>query len=128
MPFCLQAYSFTLLTLAWSMVEVPRYLYLATSSLNTDIYLLKWLRYTLFMVLYPAGISGEVWCILNALDYVKKNHVWSMSLPNTYNFAFNYHLFLVVAITCIYPYGAYVLYSHMLKLRRKKLSPKAKQQ
>eukprot|EP01138_Halocafeteria_seosinensis_P015014 gb/GECG01015326.1/.p1 GENE.gb/GECG01015326.1/~~gb/GECG01015326.1/.p1 ORF type:complete len:221 (+),score=16.96 gb/GECG01015326.1/:1-663(+) len=119
-------YAFTLLTISWSAVEVPRYLYLACNTLGMNLFLLKWLRYTLFAVLYPSGITGECWCIYAALEYIKQNRVWSMALPNTYNFAFNYHLFLIIALTCVYPYGSYIMYSHMLKQRKKQLL-KAKQ-
>ena len=50
---------------SWSLVEVPRYLFYLTAILTGDAtkgtpYPLFWLRYSLFAVLYPTGISGEL--------------------------------------------------------------------
>ena len=49
---------------SWALVEVPRYLYLAvnTACKSADMqppWMLHALRYNLFMLLYPSGISGE---------------------------------------------------------------------
>jgi very-long-chain (3R)-3-hydroxyacyl-CoA dehydratase len=47
--------------LSWSLVEIPRYAYYAVNLIApTSIpYFLTFLRYSLFMVLYPSGISGK---------------------------------------------------------------------
>ena len=44
---------------SWACVEVPRYLFYAV-NLFTEVvpYPLFFLRYNLFMVLYPSGITG----------------------------------------------------------------------
>ena len=55
-------WSLYLMVISWSLVEVPRYLfyvYAQFKSIETP-YALFWLRYSLFMLLYPTGISGEV--------------------------------------------------------------------
>jgi very-long-chain (3R)-3-hydroxyacyl-CoA dehydratase len=49
---------------SWALVEVPRYLYLAVNTICKSKrvqppLLLHLLRYNLFMLLYPSGISGE---------------------------------------------------------------------
>jgi hypothetical protein len=49
---------------SWALVEVPRYLYLAVNTICKSMrvqppLLLHLLRYNLFMLLYPSGISGE---------------------------------------------------------------------
>ena len=54
-----------LMILSWSLVEVPRYLFYLTALITGDAtkgtpYPLFWLRYSLFAVLYPTGISGEL--------------------------------------------------------------------
>jgi very-long-chain (3R)-3-hydroxyacyl-CoA dehydratase len=55
-----------LAVLAWALVEVPRYaFYVAALVLPAVPFPLFWLRYSLFMVLYPAGITGE-WFTLQA--------------------------------------------------------------
>ena len=60
--------------LAWSMVEVPRYAFYIMAIYTGDStkgppYPLFWLRYSLFMVLYPMGIFGELTvCLAAAKD------------------------------------------------------------
>ena len=57
----------------WSLIEVPRYLFYLLKLLEVKIPTwLLFLRYNLFFVLYPAGISGEILTIINALPYIKE--------------------------------------------------------
>lgn len=54
-----------LMVLSWSLVEVPRYMFYFMALITGDAtkgtpYPLFWLRYSLFMVLYPSGITGEI--------------------------------------------------------------------
>jgi very-long-chain (3R)-3-hydroxyacyl-CoA dehydratase len=51
--------------LSWSLVEVPRYAFYVMALITGDAtkktpYWLFWLRYSLFAVLYPTGITGEL--------------------------------------------------------------------
>eukprot|EP00529_Nitzschia_sp_RCC80_P013865 CAMPEP_0113486298 /NCGR_PEP_ID=MMETSP0014_2-20120614/24925_1 /TAXON_ID=2857 /ORGANISM="Nitzschia sp." /LENGTH=755 /DNA_ID=CAMNT_0000379967 /DNA_START=161 /DNA_END=2428 /DNA_ORIENTATION=+ /assembly_acc=CAM_ASM_000159 len=51
--------------LSWSFVEIVRYLFYAFALVTGDStkktpYALFWLRYSLFAVLYPTGITGEL--------------------------------------------------------------------
>jgi hypothetical protein len=60
-----------LMILSWSSVEVPRYLFYLIALMTGDAtkktpYVLFWLRYSLFAVLYPTGITGEVTVFLAA--------------------------------------------------------------
>lgn len=60
-----------LMIISWALVEVPRYLFYVTAIITGDAtkgtpYPLFWLRYSLFAVLYPTGISGELSVFLTA--------------------------------------------------------------
>lgn len=62
-----------LMILSWASVEVPRYaFYLAAlvtgDSIKKTPYALFWLRYSLFAILYPTGIVGELTVFLHAAD------------------------------------------------------------
>lgn len=46
--------------LSWGLVEVPRYAFYVASLLGAVPYPLFYLRYSLFFVLYPSGILGEI--------------------------------------------------------------------
>ena len=56
---------------SWALVEVPRYLFYVTAIVTGDAtkgtpFPLFWLRYSLFAVLYPTGISGELSVFLSS--------------------------------------------------------------
>lgn len=70
--------------LAWSMVEVPRYLFYVCAIITGDAtkktpYSLFWLRYSLFAVLYPMGISGECLTMWNLLSDLSGGIGYSLS-------------------------------------------------
>lgn len=60
-----------LMILSWAFVEVPRYAFYMAALVTGDAtkktpYPLFWLRYSLFAILYPTGITGEMTCFLSA--------------------------------------------------------------
>merc|ERR1711879_534351 len=55
-----EGYIFSLLMISWSVIEIVRYSFYACSLLNVNIYIHKWLRYTLFIVLYPQEFSPRL--------------------------------------------------------------------
>lgn len=103
--------------LAWSLSEVVRYGYFAL-ALNGGVpgfegygvpRWLSWARYNTFYVLYPVGIGSE--CVL----------IWKASKEAER---------LVVragywAVLAVYVPGSYVLYTHMIKQKRKAVRGKA---
>ena len=86
--------------LSWSLVEVPRYLFYLTALITGDAtkgtpYPLFWLRYSLFAVLYPTGISGELSVFFSAAkddsflhllgsDYTTLMYGYAMAFPIIY--------------------------------------------
>lgn len=69
---------FATMLLAWSVTETIRYPFYFLALLGIDVYALNWLRYTLFLVLYPlgagseAGLSFSTLPPLNTLPYIPK--------------------------------------------------------
>lgn len=60
-----------LMVLSWALVEVPRYAFYMSALISGDAtkgtpYPLFWLRYSLFAILYPTGITGELTVFLTA--------------------------------------------------------------
>ena len=58
--------------LAWSLTEVIRYTYYATSLLGIKIRALDWLRYTTFLPLYPLGAASEAFIAFSTLPSLSK--------------------------------------------------------
>lgn len=128
-------WSFALMAISWSAVEIPRYLFYVWQLLVTPVvgpeggeptkdaatpFWLLWLRYSLFAVLYLTGISGELGQLLTSMPYVRAHGVWDIKLPNPHNIVFNYPLIQWLLLTLYVP-GSYIMYTHMLKQRKVKL-------
>lgn len=68
---CIEQWGAGLMIISWSLVEIVRYLFYVFALVTGDStkktpYLLFWLRYSLFAVLYPTGITGELTVFFNA--------------------------------------------------------------
>ena len=107
---------------AWALTEVPRYSYFAASALRGSApYCLVWLRYSTFYLLYPLGAFGEAWTLWNALPEIERTKVYSIEMPNAWNFTFNFYV-CCVFILGLYPIGLPYMYKHMIRQRKKNLS------
>uniref|UniRef100_A0A8C7YXK1 Very-long-chain (3R)-3-hydroxyacyl-CoA dehydratase n=1 Tax=Oryzias sinensis TaxID=183150 RepID=A0A8C7YXK1_9TELE len=95
--------SVLLFVTAWTVTEIIRYSFYTFSLLNHLPYLIKWARYTFFILLYPMGVTGELLTIYAALPYVQKTGLYSVTLPNKYNFSFDYYTFLILIMISYIP-------------------------
>ncbi|XP_068233960.1 very-long-chain (3R)-3-hydroxyacyl-CoA dehydratase hpo-8-like [Palaemon carinicauda] len=111
---------YPLLLIAWSVTEVVRYAFYFLNILDRVPYIIAFLRYTMFIVLYPMGISGELLCIYAALPGALKTGVYSTTMPNSINFTFNFYYAMIIFALMYIPVFP-MLYSHMLAQRRKVL-------
>jgi very-long-chain (3R)-3-hydroxyacyl-CoA dehydratase len=101
-PTVYQSTFFTLACTSWSLVEVPRYLFYAVNLMGAVPYPLFWLRYSLFAILYPTGITGELGCMYMAVAYLIGNHV--KSVAEVLNLPRNNLILLVFIVLVILTY------------------------
>eukprot|EP00164_Ancoracysta_twista_P002421 GFYU01003205.1.p1 GENE.GFYU01003205.1~~GFYU01003205.1.p1 ORF type:complete len:217 (+),score=65.11 GFYU01003205.1:62-712(+) len=109
----------TLLT-AWSVTEVVRYAFYGLNLVGDVPYVITYLRYTLFLVLYPLGVMSEMALTYLAMPFIKERQILTVTLPNWFNYSFDYYLYCGVLLV-IYPFGLWMLYSYMLAQRKKVL-------
>jgi len=109
-----------LLLFAWTITEMIRYSYYSFTLLGYLPSVLNYLRYTLFIVLYPIGVTGELLCIYRALPIVKETDLFSLHLPNKWNFSFEYY-YVLLGTFPLYVLLFPQLYFHMFKQRSKAL-------
>ncbi|RVE44788.1 hypothetical protein evm_010587 [Chilo suppressalis] len=109
-----------LCVLAWSITEIIRYSYYGLNLVNSTPQTLTFLRYSTFLILYPLGITGELLCMYHSLDEVHEKKLFTASMPNSWNYIFNFYDFLIVYMLLYIPFFPY-LFSHMLAQRRKVL-------
>ena len=127
-PLVPSSIQFASMMIVWNMSEVIRYSYYATNLMGTPIDILTWLRYTLFIVLYPIGAASELLCMGSALPAIKSNQEErSVTMPNSLNVTFNFYYFLII-IMALYLPGFPQMYCHMLKQRKKVLGRKSNEE
>ena len=107
---------------AWGLVEIVRYLYLALNMFGISPRWLTWLRYSLFYVLYPLGVYGEMKVLFDSLPTLQSKNILSFSLPNEYNFEFSFAAYIWILLYVVYLPGLYVQYTHMMHQRKKAFS------
>eukprot|EP01094_Clydonella_sp_ATCC50884_P000238 TRINITY_DN10193_c0_g1_i4.p1 TRINITY_DN10193_c0_g1~~TRINITY_DN10193_c0_g1_i4.p1 ORF type:complete len:243 (-),score=64.98 TRINITY_DN10193_c0_g1_i4:89-781(-) len=108
-------WAFPLMVAAWSVTEVVRYSFYAASQFGPAPFPLVWLRYTLFIVLYPAGVSGELLCLYSMLHVARDFGYFPLVVAE---FALTFRIFIIV-VMCLYPFGLPGLYLHMLHQRKR---------
>jgi len=108
-----------LMVSSWSTVEIVRYLYYALNSFKVIPGFLLWLRYSLFIVLYPSGVAGEVGVLYRSLPFFRDNKHLNE------NFEIIYYALVFILIT--YIPGLPFMMSHMLHQRKKMLGSHAEE-
>ncbi|KAM0268884.1 hypothetical protein ACHAQH_009887 [Verticillium albo-atrum] len=104
-PWLARSPFYTSMLLAWSVTEVIRYTYFALTLSGLQPKALVWLRYNTFFLLYPIGIASECALVYFAAEPAKE---YGELVP-----------YLSYAILAIYVPGSYILYTYMMKQRRK---------
>ena len=102
---------YVMISVAWSLAEIVRYLYYVVNVVdkNKMWYWLVWCRYSLFIVLYPIGVVGELITLWQSMEELKKvNVVKGITLSDC-----------VKVVIVGYVPGLLMLYLHLLKQRRK---------
>lgn len=100
--------AYMVLSITWSVAEIVRYGFYFLKLIKTerDIpYWVTWLRYTAFLVLYPAGLFSELYVVYLSLDSVQSRL---------------YYGFLLIALVGYIP-GFLMLYTYMISQRVKVL-------
>ncbi|XP_050071001.1 very-long-chain (3R)-3-hydroxyacyl-CoA dehydratase 2-like [Anopheles maculipalpis] len=112
----------------WSLTEIFRYSYYVAHLLLPSVpSLLVWIRYTIFIPMYPCGFLGELLCSYWAQSYIRETGKWSVELPNRFNFSFSFFYFMWIMAICYMPLFPQ-MYLHMFAQRRKVLGRGAGQQ
>lgn len=101
---------FITLCLSWSITEIIRYSYYASNlrSPTTVPYYLTWARYSLFFILYPTGVLSEMFMVY-------------LSLGEAENVVGLWYSWFLKAMLLTYLPGFYMLYTYMIKQRKKVL-------
>ncbi|CAL1525936.1 unnamed protein product [Lymnaea stagnalis] len=105
----------------WTFVEVIRYPFYMFQLVNFEIKYLTWLRYNIWIVLYPLGIVIEATIVFQSIGYFSETGFFSVALPNCSNFAFYFPYFLMMYLVALC-FGSTNNLKYMYIQRKKQLS------
>lgn len=107
---------------AWPLGEISRYpYYIANAFTSKPPYILTWIRYSMFIVLYPTGLFGEGFVIFDAMYVLRKSMETNLTdLSLKLFIASHYLLATIIAYVSLGHF--FRLYSSMLRQRKKMLS------
>jgi len=110
-PTKTQSWAFIAMATAWSLADIIRYLFYFSEAIwpsSGKPGLLRKLRYSAFILLYPIGAASEVLLVEGArrMQVMKGVFPWNHA---------------VLGILAAYPFGFLYLYGHMLRQRAKQL-------
>ncbi|KAM3182450.1 hypothetical protein ACTXT7_012348 [Hymenolepis weldensis] len=108
---------------SWCLADITRYLYYLVNIFIKPPRLLTILRYNLFLILYPTGITGEIALMWYSLPYAAKDPWLQYPLPNVFNFGFNTYQLYFLLLTLYAPCSP-LMYAHMLAQREKVMGKK----
>lgn len=111
----------SLLLLSWSVADVIRYSFYISSFVGGPGKVVLWLRYSMFLILYPLGITSEWLVYYHTLDFIDSTSLYRIELPNSWNFAFDFGTWNRFVLTLYFYFGPY-MFLHMVRQRKRKLS------
>ncbi|PSR03177.1 MAG: hypothetical protein BRD50_06270 [Bacteroidetes bacterium SW_11_45_7] len=93
---------------AWSITEIIRYFYYFQLLRESEWHPITWLRYSLFSILYPVGVIGEILIVVSVMNWIG----WQLSAGTVFPGI------VLVLYLVFFPQ----LYGYMLKQRSQKLT------
>lgn len=109
------------LFIIWATIEIVRYPYYITQILKADVPILTWLRYSLWIPLYPLGVLCEGIIVLRNIPYFEETKRLSVAMPNKWNVAFHMPTFMYLYLLMFLLPAIFLVMNYMQKLRAKKL-------
>ncbi|KAG5273527.1 hypothetical protein AALO_G00152360 [Alosa alosa] len=107
----------------WSSIEIVRYPFYMLACIDTKWKLLTWLRYTIWIPLYPLGVIAEAVAVIQSMPIFDETKLLSIPLPkglgSRLSFSYVLHLYLVLMFL-----GLFLNFRHLYKQRRKQLRTK----
>ncbi|KAL3421661.1 protein tyrosine phosphatase-like protein [Phlyctema vagabunda] len=105
-PRITESPAYTALLITWSISETIRYSYFAMMLSGQMPRFMPWLRYSAFVLIYPVGISCEMWLVYRAIGESRNPSVMAI---------------MWAELVLLYTPGSYFLYTYMLKQRKRSL-------
>ncbi|KAM9808210.1 very-long-chain (3R)-3-hydroxyacyl-CoA dehydratase [Neosynchiropus ocellatus] len=108
---------------AWSAIEIFRYPFYMLGCFNTEWKVLTWLRYTIWIPLYPLGTIAEAVAVIQSIPIFDETKLFSVPLPKSLgtSVSFSYVLYVYLVLMFL---GLTINFRHLYKQRNKRFRTK----
>ncbi|XP_032440972.1 very-long-chain (3R)-3-hydroxyacyl-CoA dehydratase [Xiphophorus hellerii] len=107
----------------WSAIEIFRYPFYMLGCFNTEWKTLTWLRYSVWIPLYPLGVLAEAVAVVQSIPIFDQTKLYSIPLPKaigtSINFSYFLHVYLI--LMCL---GLLINFRHLYKQRKRRFRTK----
>ncbi|XP_034445140.1 very-long-chain (3R)-3-hydroxyacyl-CoA dehydratase [Hippoglossus hippoglossus] len=107
----------------WSGIEIFRYPFYMLGCCNTEWENLTWLRYTIWIPLYPLGVLAEAVAVIQSIPIFYESKLFSIPLPKaigtSINFSYVLYVYLVLMVL-----GLFINSRHLYKQRKRRFRTK----
>ncbi|XP_067411653.1 very-long-chain (3R)-3-hydroxyacyl-CoA dehydratase 3 isoform X1 [Emydura macquarii macquarii] len=107
----------------WSIIEIFRYPFYMLSCINIEWKLLTWIRYTIWIPLYPLGALAEAVSLIQAIPVFSETGKFSFMLPYPLSTTIKFSFFLQIYLITLF-LGVFTNFRHLYKQRRQHLGSK----
>ncbi|KAG8575020.1 hypothetical protein GDO81_009414 [Engystomops pustulosus] len=104
----------------WSTIEIFRYPFYMLACIDVHWKLLTWIRYTIWIPLYPLGALSEAVCIILSMPIFTETGKFSLQLPSPLNVNISFAVFLSIYLVLLF-LGLAINFRHLHKQRRRRL-------
>uniref|UniRef100_A0A2K6EUK2 Very-long-chain (3R)-3-hydroxyacyl-CoA dehydratase n=1 Tax=Propithecus coquereli TaxID=379532 RepID=A0A2K6EUK2_PROCO len=109
----------------WSTVEIFRYPFYMLCCLDMDWKVLTWLRYTVWIPIYPLGCLAEAVSVIQSIPIFNETGRFSFTLPYPVKIKVRFSFFLQIYLIMLF-LGLYINFRHLYKQRRRRYGQKKK--
>lgn len=107
----------------WSAIEIFRYPFYMLGCIDVEWKLLTWLRYTVWIPLYPLGVLAEAVAVIQSIPIFYEKRLFAIPLPkfigSSLSFAYVLYCYLVLMVV-----GLFINFRHLYKQRRRRFGSK----
>uniref|UniRef100_A0A7N6ATR8 Very-long-chain (3R)-3-hydroxyacyl-CoA dehydratase n=1 Tax=Anabas testudineus TaxID=64144 RepID=A0A7N6ATR8_ANATE len=103
----------------WSTIEIFRYPFYMLACIGTEWKLLTWLRYSIWIPLYPLGVIAEAVAVIQSLPIFDETRLFSLPLPAVMGQSLSFSCILQLYLALMF-LGLFINFRHLYKQRRRR--------
>uniref|UniRef100_A0A8C4DU13 Very-long-chain (3R)-3-hydroxyacyl-CoA dehydratase n=1 Tax=Dicentrarchus labrax TaxID=13489 RepID=A0A8C4DU13_DICLA len=107
----------------WSSIEIFRYPFYMLGCFNTEWKTLTWLRYTIWIPLYPLGVIAEAVAVIQSIPIFHETKLFSIPLPKAIGTSIGFSYFLHIYLVLMF-LGLFINFRHLYKQRKRRFRTK----